>query len=225
MQAKSPAGYMRGPPEVYARYIRLIAPVYRSDRRRAVPRLARRHRVAARAAGRLPPAGSAMMLMRLAQLRLSWLRGVRRPAPGGSSRLVTGFLWCRRSPAGGAALGPTGAGEARPPGGAAEQAGEACGRWCSSNLHGGLARANRLSRSDDVMLSGHTFVAVAAGPMPAVVPSTVPGGQADGVSDVAGTSVAALRNESLVRWMCRASKSAAACRSRASTASSSCWCS
>lgn len=99
----------------------------------------------------------------------------------------------------------------------------------SSNLHGGLARTNRLSRSDDAMLSGHTFVAVAvavvAGPMPALVPSTVPGGQADGVSDVAVTSVAVLRNESLVRWMCRASKSAAACWSRASTASSSCWCS
>ena len=155
---------MRGPPEVYARYIRLLAPVYRSDRRRAVPRLARRHRVAARAAGRLPPAGSAMMLMRLAQLRLSWLRGVRRPLARRVLPPGDRFLWCRRSPAGGAALGPTGAGEARPPGGAAEQAGEACGRWCSSNLHGGLARANRLSRSDDVMLSGHTFVAVAVAP-------------------------------------------------------------
>jgi hypothetical protein len=99
----------------------------------------------------------------------------------------------------------------------------------SSNLHGGLARTNCLSGSDDAMLSGHTFVAVAvalvAGAMSALVPSTVPGGQADGVSDVAGTSVAALRNESLVRWMCRASKSAAACWSRASTASSSWWCS
>jgi hypothetical protein len=95
----------------------------------------------------------------------------------------------------------------------------------SGNLHGGLVRTNCLSRSDDATLSGHTFVAVVAGPMPALVPSTVPGGQADGVSDAAGTSVAVLRNESLVRWMCRASKSAAACWSRASTASSSCWCS
>jgi len=51
---RSPAGYMRGPPEVYARYIRLLAPGYRTDRRRAGPRLARRHRVAARAARRLP---------------------------------------------------------------------------------------------------------------------------------------------------------------------------
>ncbi len=47
-------GYMRGPLEVYARYIRLLAPGYRTGRRRAGPRLARRHRVAARSAERWP---------------------------------------------------------------------------------------------------------------------------------------------------------------------------
>ena len=156
---------MRGPPEVYARYIRLLAPVYRSDRRRAVPRLARRHRIAAPAAGRLPPPGSAMMLMRLAQLRLSWLRGVRRPLARRVLPPGDRFLWCRRSPAGSAALGRPAPGKRGHPAGQRNKLEKHVADGGSSNLHGGRARTKRLSRSDDAMLSGHTFVAVAAGPI------------------------------------------------------------